>query len=370
MEMKFAVEKNDLSEALTRIVRVIPAVKGVKIEKAVYIKGVGEHLELQCGNAVMKMSMNIAANVQEAGEVAVDAKNLLDAVNKLGTVINLSIDKQQLVITGNTTRYSLRTFDVSEFVQIEAVVPEQTFTLSGRKVREIVNKVAISRSKDSSRPMFCGVLFDIDGGRLTAAATNAHRLSVLDMNIADLGVTRQLIIPAEAIYQFTKAEREDVRIGWDDTRVEMTQGDCCIIARLIAGVYPNYRKVAESPLETHTVEAVIPTAELRTAVDCMSFIANSLSNHNIRFEFADGVVNVSADNPDIGSATKDIKLAEYSGKELDISFNVNYIMDYLKAVDSERVKLLGSKPLVPVLLTEVGDEGFQYVVSPLRTGSR
>ncbi|MBQ3451681.1 MAG: DNA polymerase III subunit beta, partial [Selenomonadaceae bacterium] len=134
-------------------------------------------------------------------------------------------------------------------------------------------------------------------------------------------------------------------------------------ARLIEGQFPPYDRVIPA---SSTTNVKVDTAEFRAAVDFVSLMSKETEYNTVKFDFADGGVEISSNSPEIGGAVKNVE-AEIDGDELEISFNVNYIVDVLKVIDAKQINIALNDKYSPAAFTEPDNENYIYIATPVRT---
>lgn len=374
--MKFSCTRGDLREALQFVYKAVPAKAQTPITTGIYLSAKGSMLELQANNLSYGIRTTIPSNTEADGEVVVVGKYLVDMIAKLtGEVVTFTQEDGETTLTIQSagTSFTLLTMNAEDFVKVTIDEDEikNSFNIRAVALKTLIRRATFSCSRDESRPMFTGCCVDIEDRAITFAATNAHRLSIVKeriMNpINDTGEKLSLIVPASTLNTvaglFDTSNRENViRIDCSDKNIAFTFDNLLVKSRLIDGTYPPYMKVI--PKETYT-HAVVNTSAFRDVVNRIEVVANKNENHTIRFIFNEGGVDISADSPDVGQAEEHVN-AQVEGPELDISFNVNYITDVLKVLETETFKLDMEKPLAPIDVREVGNDDFVYIVTPLR----
>ena len=176
-----------------------------------------------------------------------------------------------------------------------------------------------------------------------------------------------MIVPAKILSEVKDIADADVpvnvQIKCDHKKISFECEDTFIISRLIEGNFPEYQKVIPPSVET---TAIINTKEFLDAVSRISLISRSNNYNIIRLEFTEGQVHMSSNNPDIGYADEIVPL-QLTGPALDISFNVNYVMEVLKVLEGETCTLGMVAHLKPITVKDDADENFLYVLTPVRT---
>lgn len=369
--MKFTCAKAELNEALNTVSRAVAIKPSVPITAGIYFKADGNGLELQANNFSLGVIAKISANVAESGEIVILGK-LPELVRLLsGETVTFSHQPGESVvtITSESAAFTLLVMNATEFPKVMRQESNKTFKLRTDLFKDLVRKTVFSCAPDTNdaRAIFKGCYLEIIGDQITMAATNTHRLAIMRNTLSeDLGAM-DYIIPAKMLrnLQFSRNVDSQVTVECAEKYIAFIYDNIFMQSRLIEGQFPPYEKVV--PKESN-IFATIKVAELAAAVERIAFISKTAEYNTIRFIFTQEGITVSSTSPDVGKAEEHVD-AQVEGGDLDISFNVNYIKDVLKVIDSETCRFAMTKPLAPIDVREVGNDNFIYVVTPVRTSN-
>jgi DNA polymerase-3 subunit beta len=206
-----------------------------------------------------------------------------------------------------------------------------------------------------------GVLVRFEGNRLIMAATDSYRLAVKETELTSSAPELDAIIPARALQELTRlaSGAEDVELGVHENYVIFSVGDVWLTTRRIDGQFPNYKQLLP---ETFEAEITTPRQPLLEVVRRAGVMAQR--NAPLRLRFAEGSLTISAQTQDVGEATESLPI-DFSGEEIEIGFNPDFLRDGLEAVSGETVELKLINRLRPGLI-ESADESFSYLIMPIR----
>jgi DNA polymerase-3 subunit beta len=193
------------------------------------------------------------------------------------------------------------------------------------------------------------------------AATDSYRLAVKETELKDAAPDLEAIIPARALHELARlaAGADDVGLGVHENHVIFSAGGVWLTSRRIDGQFPNYRQLLP---ETFEAELTVPRAPLLEVVRRAGLMAQR--NAPLRLRFASGELTVSAQTQDVGEAHESLPV-DYSGDELEIGFNPDFLRDGLEAVSGDTIQLKLINPLRPGLIA-APDESFWYLIMPIR----
>ncbi len=369
--MKFTCSKNDLSEALQTVSRAVANKPQMPILSGVYIRAEGSTLEMQANNFSLGIIAKTPVNTEEPGELVVVGKYFLEIVRKLsGDAVTISYEPGESVVNiqSESASFNLMAMSPEDFPKVKSQEVVTSFKIRAGKLKNLIRKTAFACSTDEVRPIFTGCLFEIGGTSVTVAATNTHRLSIVRDQLAEEVAELRFVVPAGNLRDLMRmlessAPENPVTVDYCGKYMSFTFDNIFMTSRLIEGQFPPYDKVIPSSSETFVTANV---AELLSAVDRVALISKETEYNTIRFIFSQNGIEISSTSPEVGKASEHVACT-IEGPDLDISFNVAYIFDVLKALDGAECRIALNQRLSPADIREAGNDNFIYVVTPVRT---
>ena len=369
--MNFTCSRKDLVEAFNVVSKAVSSKPQMPILSGIYMKAEGSTLELQANNFEMGIITKIPVNTEDPGEIVVTGKYLQEVVRKLsGETVNIAHDEAQHIanIKSDTANFKLLSMSSEDFPKVKSPETFSTFSIRASTLKNLIRKTAYACANEEVRPIFTGCCLELAGNSVSMIATNTHRLAImkdtLDAELENL----TFVVPSKTLWElFRMLDASDpsnsVTIDCSRKNISFTFDNIFMTSRLIDGQFPPYDKVIPKTAET---TATIKVSEMMEAVDRVALISKETEYNTIRFIFTQEGVNISSDSPEVGRAEEQIS-AKIEGADIDISFNVKYIVDVLKVIDSEECVIKLNKPLSPVDIREKDRDDFIYVVTPVRT---
>ena len=334
------------------------------------MKAEGSALQIEANNLDIGIRTKIAANIEIPGAIAVNGKYLQEMSRKLsGDIVTITYDDEAKVVTlqSESIAFKMLAFNVEEWIKIKEPEVEVSFVLPAVTFKNLIRKTVYACSHDDSRPMFTGCLLQIDGNQITMVGTNTHRIAIMHETVADNLGEMKYIIPAKALWELARLADDsgdnNVTIRCSQKDIDFTFDNVYIKTRLLSGDFPPFEKVI--PRETTTI-ARVDTMELLAAIDRVGLISRETDYKTIRFVINGEGLHLSSTSPEIGNAEESLHAA-VEGEDIDISFNVNYMIEALKVIDTKIcvIKLTGR--LKPADIREADRDEFIYIVTPIRT---
>ena len=368
--MKITCTKKELGEALNAVFKAVAVKPQTPILSGIFLKAGGSSLEIEANNLELGIKTKIPVNTETPGSIVVSGKFLQDMTRKLpGDIVSIIYDDEAKVVTllSDSTSFKLLAFPVEDWVHIKEPEVEMSFAMPAITLKNLIRKTVYACSNDDARPIFTGCLLQIEGADITMVGTNTHRIAIMRDNIVDDLGNMKFVIPSKALIELMRlADESDnkmVSIRCSQKDIDFTFDNVYIKTRLLAGDFPPYERVI--PRET-TITATIDTEELLDAIDRVGLISKETDYKTIKCAFVNNELRLSSTSPEIGNAEESIE-AKVEGGELEISFNVNYLIDALKVIDTKNCVIKMSGRLKPADIREADRDEFVYIVTPIRT---
>jgi DNA polymerase-3 subunit beta len=363
--MKLKVTQENLNKALSLVARVASTRGTLPILSNVLLKIEGNRLGVSATNLDIAISCQLGAQVQSEGALTVPARLLQDFVNGMpGGVIELEQDEQRLKVTTESYKSVINGVAADEFPVMPAIEGGTTWTVAGPLLKKALQQVLMAASNDESRPVLTGVYFHTVDGTLYMAATDSYRLA--EKRLVTVKQDVQLLIPATALHDVLRIINDfegEITVVHDDQQVQFRAGEVELVARLIEGNYPDYRKLVPGSFST---TATLARTELVNITKVSSLFARESA----------GSIVVSVDEPSesiwihavasqLGENNATLKVdAKGSGS---ITLNSKYLLDALQAMDAKTIRVGFNGKLEAVMLTDVDSDDYLHIIMPLKS---
>ena len=328
---------------------------------------------------------SLAASVETSGAITLPARLLGEIVSRLSSdsPVTLAVDDsgEQVQLTSLSGSYQMRGMSADDYPDLPMVESGMTLKLQPERLVQALKGTLFASSADEAKQLLTGVHLKFNQRALEAAATDGHRLAVLNVEDAlqDAAVTDAVDDEGFAVTLPSRSLREVERLmaSWrsdepvslfcDRGQVVFLAADQMVTSRTLEGTYPNYGQLIPDGF-TRTFGM-----DRRALIAALERIAVLADQHNNVVKFSsqpeDGVVQISADAQDVGSGSESLP-ATLEGDAMQIAFNVRYLLDGLKAMGTDRIVLHCNAPTTPaVLRSDDASEAFTYLVMPVQIRS-
>ena len=367
--MKFTITREKIHEGLGAVAASVPTKTTLPVLANILMEASKDGLGLSATDLDISVSTTIPASVDQEGATTLPARKLVEIVKELpnAAIRVTSSGEQRVQIECGRSKFKLLGLARDEFPAFPIVKFEGGWKVAARELQKLIGHVAFAASTEESRPILNGVLWELRPDRMRMVATNGHRLARMDVPASGQGGSQaDLIIPPKALEQIRRlfAGEEEIEIGKSDNHLGFRSTTTQIYTRLIEGPYPNYEQVI--PRENDK-SLTADKAALAAALRHMSIVASD-QTHRIRMAFTNGACKLSVQTPDLGEAQEELAVA-YEGDALEIGFNAAYLLEILKFMPTDEVRMTFKAPERAATCEPVGwDDPASYLtlVMPLR----
>ena len=359
--MEFKIGKIELEKILGNIVKIIPPKSTYTVLQNIILEAKDKELSIEATDLDIFIRKSIPVDVKESGKVLVPGKKILEITREAGgREIEFKLKELNLMILSGQTRYNIPSLDSQEFPEVPKFPEKKWFEITAGEVNEMVNSTIFMVARDISRRPMNGLLIQLKDGELRFVTTDGARLALNKTEKAD-GPGEIIVTPK--LFDLVGFENleEKVEIFAEERMMGLSYLDTKIIARLIEGPYPNYAGVIPTSF------AGTCTVDRETLDGALKRVSLVSSPHikNVKFDFLDGGIVLSASSPDIGEAKEEISGA-YDGEKQSIWFNASYIIEILRHLRTNEVMLELTSNTTAALLRPKGDPRVLYLLMPLR----
>jgi DNA polymerase-3 subunit beta len=360
-DLKFRVVREDFADAVAWVARNLPTRPTIPVLAGVLLTGTDDGLTISGFDYEVSAEVQVAAEIASTGSVLVSGRLLSDITKALpAKPVDVSVEGTRVALTCGSSRFSLPTLAVEDYPALPAL-PDETGMVSADLFAEAIGQVAVAAGRDDTLPMLTGIRVEISGESVVLAATDRFRLAVRELTWATDAeeLEAAVLVPAKTLAEAAKASTDGSEVflslgsgpsvGKDGLLGIRSQSKRST-TRLLDAEFPKFRQLLPSE---HTAVATIAVAELTEAIKRVALVADR--GAQIRMEFGDDVLRLSAGADDVGRAEEDLEVI-FAGEPLTIAFNPTYLTDGLGSLRSERVTFGFTTPSRPAVLRPAGEE--------------
>lgn len=307
--------------------------------------------------------------VKEAGSVVLSAKYLSELVRKLPGKIHLTVNEKQIAtLKADEIVTTLNGFHAEEYPRLPQMEETTHIRMQSTDLIEMINQIAFAVSKSEARAVLTGVHMLFEETKLTCIATNSHRLAWRELTI-DSDVRGAFVVPSKSLLELTKLIQKTtgiISIFVADRYIVFKTNLTTLYSRLIEGNYPN---VAGLFSKNARAMITVNTKQLLKGVDRACLFASEWKNNNLHIEIKDGSkLKITSNSSEIGKIEETQTINKFAGEtELIISLDGSFLIEALKAIKEEEIKISFGGPMRPILMEPVGNNSYMHLISPVRS---
>ncbi len=369
--MKFTVQREALLKSLTLVAGVVERRQTLAVLANVLFDIDGQTLSLTGTDLEVEITGRVQLDepATENGQLTVPAKKLLDICKSLpeNSTINFSVgDNQKVQVSSGRSRFTLATLPANEFPNVEEGENKAEFTILQGQLKRLIDRTAFAMAQQDVRYYLNGMFWELSPNQLRVVSTDGHRLALCDLKSDAINVSEpaQIIVPRKGILELSRSlhnEEADVEIVFGQNHLRATTDDFTFITKLVDGKFPDYQRVLPRGGNKIVIGSRLG---LKEAFNRAAILSNE-KYRGIRFMLSNELLTIQANNPEQEEA-EDTVAVEYAGDDLEIGFNVNYLIDASNVLSGETIKLTLSDSNSSVLIEESVDSDSLYVIMPMR----
>ncbi|WP_263143640.1 DNA polymerase III subunit beta [Pseudomonas sp. RIT-PI-AD] len=366
--MHFTIQREALLKPLQLVAGVVERRQTLPVLSNVLLVVQGQQLSLTGTDLEVELVGRVTLEeTAEPGEITVPARKLMDICKSLpsDTLIDIRLDEQKLLIKAGRSRFSLSTLPANDFPTVEEGPGSLTFTLPQAKVRRLIERTSFAMAQQDVRYYLNGMLLEVSSNVLRAVATDGHRLAMCSMTAGiEQADKHQVIVPRKGILELARLLTEqdgEVSIVLGQHHIRATTGEFTFTSKLVDGKFPDYERV----LPKGGDKLILGDRQMLREAFSRTAILSNEKYRGIRLLLTSGLLKIQANNPEQEEAEEEVAV-DYTGGNLEIGFNVSYLLDVLGVMGTEQVRLLLSDSNSSALLQESDNDESAYVVMPMR----
>ena len=381
--MKFVCTQHDLNINLALVTRAVstrpthPVLANIKIEATAE----PDRIRLTGFDLSLGIQSSFIAQVGEEGTLTLPAKLLNDIVAKLPSgeiTLDDEAGENLVTITSASGRYQVRGMSAEEFPELPSIEQGETNQLSAAAFIDGLKGSLIACSQDESKQVLTGVYLKVEPERLEFAATDGHRLGIVEVYPTESETAQiaaepaqkgsfEVTVPAKALRELEKMlgsmpEGDRLGLQLEQGQVVFGWGERKLTTRTLEGKYPDYRLLIPRQFQR---QITVDRKQLLTALERIAVLSDQSNLVKFSIDSTQQSLDLSVESQDRGSGRESLT-AQISGTDLDIAFNIKYLMDGLKTLPTQEITISLNGPLEPVILTPLGGVKMTYLVMPVQ----
>ncbi len=364
---------NDVSKAVSSRTT-IPILTGIKISthsEGITLTASDSDISIEY-SIPLEEEGNLYVDIKKHGSIVVPARYINDIVRRLpGQYVELEVGERFLInIRSGKSEFNLNGLDPEDFPRLPQIEEEKVFSAPSDMLKSMIRQTVFAAASTELRPILTGIMWSLEEDQLRFVATDSHRLASRKFFVEssqDLFFDN-IVTPAKSMIELSKILSENdtlVDIVVTDNQILFKTDRILFYSRLLNGTYPDVNRIIPQQSKT---DIILNTKEFLHAIERASLLAKDGKNNVVKFSvFLSGDIEISSISPEVGKVTEELKATLVEGEELKISFNAKYMMDTLRVMDSDEVKIRFTGAMSPFIIHPTDHEQSLYLILPVRT---
>ena len=364
--MKLSASREALLKPLQAVIGVVERRQTMPILANVLLVAKDGQVAVTGTDLEVELVATIDVEVEGAGEITVPGRKLLDICRALpeSAEVAISVSGEKLNVKSGRSRFSLMTLPAAEFPRVGDIEAGQTLSVSQATLAKLLDKTHFSMAQQDVRYYLNGLLLETGQKWLRAVATDGHRLALCEVELDEQKMPeQQVIVPRKGVLELQRligGEGElQIELGSNHVRIQLEH--IRYTSKLIDGRFPEYERVI--PQDTDN-QLTADREAFRGALQRTAILSNE-KYRGIRLIIKKGGLLLQAHNPEQEEAEEEVEIS-YAGDDIEIGFNVNYLLDAFGAIESDEIVLAVVDGNSSCLLRDPGNDECKYVVMPMR----
>ncbi|CAD2071705.1 DNA polymerase III subunit beta [Jeotgalicoccus meleagridis] len=376
--MKISIKRQYFIEQLNHCLKAIsprttlPILNGIKIDVSddqMVLTGSDSEISIEI-TIPTEINNEEILEIEETGSVVLTGRFFVDIIKKLsGEFVDLETNESfSTKITAGKSEFNLSGQDANQYPLLPEVSDADSLVLSSAVLKTIINQTNFAVSLSETRPVLTGVNWIFKDDHISFTATDSHRLALRKLLDKTFNTdASSAIIPGKSLSELSKIlsdSEDDVEINLSQNQVLFTYGNMRFISRLLEGNYPDTTRLFPENYET---KVTVNNDEFYHAIDRVSLLAREGGNNVIRMTVENSQVELASNSPEVGTVNEEVNASHTEGEDIKISFNSKYMMDALRAIQSEEVSIEFFGTMRPFTITPSDSDEVVQLILPIRT---
>ncbi len=366
MSVKFTCNKDDITSAIGNVSKAVSPKSTIAALEGIKLRLENSELELTGYDLEIGITTSIECNSSDSIEIILNSRLFSEITRRMPSdIISYEIDDNlNIKITGGNAEYQISAIGAEEYPALPTIDLENPVVISQAALKSMINQTIYAVSVNDSKPIMTGELFDIDNNSVNVVAIDGFRLAVRNENI-DYPEKKNFVVPSKALKEAAAllADDEDANcnIYVNAKYVLFDINGYRIFTRLLEGEFHNYRKSVPAEYKT---EVVVKTSDIIHCLERCSLLLNDKNKAPVKCNFENGAMSIECKTV-IGRLDDSIEV-EIEGEAVTIGFNNKYLLDALRAADTDKVKIQMSGSNRAVKILPCDGEHFTFIVMPMQ----
>ncbi len=365
--MKFIINRDKLLPAVQKLSNVVSKKPNLPVLSNLLLKISPDSVSIAATDMEVELITTIGEKLGVECDITIPARKLADICRTLpqGAALSFEVKDERIIIQSGKSRFILSGMPAQDFPVVDISETEAKFSINRARLCKLIENTQFAMGKQDVRYYLNGLLMVIGSDSLRCVATDGHRLALDEIELdISMDESKEIIVPRKGVVELLRLlneGEEDVEFQVSSNHIRVACNDICFTSKLIDGKFPDYQRVIPEKAESVLIS---DKEELKQSLTRVSILSNE-KYHGVRIICNTNKLQALAQNADQDEAEEEIDV-QYQGEDLEIGFNVSYLLDPLLVINTEEVVLSIADPSSSCLILPNGASQCKYVVMPMR----
>ncbi|WIV12598.1 DNA polymerase III subunit beta [Proteiniborus sp. MB09-C3] len=363
--MKFRIQQKDLSKCINVVQKGISSKSTLPILSGILLEAEEGKLKLTGTDLEIGIKSSIDCDIIEEGSIVITSRIFGDIVRKLPDLpIDIYVDgNNNIHIDCGNSKFNLIGLSATDYPQLPEIYESSYFEIPKDLLKSMIRQTIFAAAQDETRPILTGALFETSDNNASLVAIDGYRLAVKNVSV-NVDENIKVVIPAKTLNEVNKILEDDdaeVKISCTTGNVIFNFGDTIITSRLLEGQFLNYNDIIRNE---YKLKIKVKTRDLQECLERASLLAREGKNNLVKLDISDDRLIITS-NSEIGNVFEELPIV-LEGNDIKIAFNSKYILEGIKAIDSEEIVMYMTSNINPCIIRPAEDSSYTYLVLPVR----
>lgn len=364
-QLKIRIQQKDLSRCINVVQKGISSKSTLPILSGILLETEEGKLKLTGTDLEIGIKSSVNCEIIEEGTIVITSRIFGDIVRKLPDLpIDINVDENNNVhiICGNS-KFNIIGQPSIDYPQLPEIFEGSYFEIPKDLLKSMIRQTIFAAAQDETRPILTGALFETSNNSASLVAIDGYRLAVKKVPV-NVNEDIKVVIPAKTLNEVSKILEDDdteVKISCTQGNVIFNFGDTIITSRLLEGQFLNYNDIIRNE---YKLKIRVKTRDLQECLERASLLAREGKNNLVKLDISDDRLVITS-NSEIGNVYEELPI-ELEGNDIRIAFNSKYILEGIKAIDSEEIVMDMISNVNPCIIRPAEDNSYTYLVLPVR----
>ena len=362
--MKIKVNQRKLAKHINIAQKGISTRTTLQILDSLLLETEKDKLKITGTDLELSIETYLDCEILEEGSIVINSRIFGDIIKKLpDAMVSIEVENNNVNIVCENSEFNITGNPGEDYPDLPIIMKKNSFTMPTDILKAVVKQTVFATTQDESRPSLTGVLVELKKDTISFVALDGYRLALKKLPI-ESNLDTKMIIPGLSLNELNKIlddTEDDIDISISTGYVIFDIGDTIVYSRLLEGQYFNYKDIIR---DEHDTNILLNKREFQDSLERASLLAREDKANLVKLSIEDNMVSIKS-NTEIGNVFEEIE-SQQEGENLNIAFNSRYILEGIRVIESENIRLNFMGSLNPCIIEGVDDPNYTYLVLPVR----